>query len=110
MFAFRSAGYGKSTTLSSWLEQCGHKSALLSLDEDDNNLVTFVNYFVAAIQNVISNFGKKTAALINVGEVPSVKIIGKQIVNDLYKLSEDFIFVIDDYHLIKNISAKSIVN
>ena len=46
------AGYGKSTMVSSWLEGCNCQSAWLSLDENDNDLRTFVGYFMAAIRNL----------------------------------------------------------
>ncbi|VAX19258.1 hypothetical protein MNBD_IGNAVI01-1707 [hydrothermal vent metagenome] len=43
------AGYGKSITLSSWLEQCGQKTAWYSIDENDNDLISFVSYFITII-------------------------------------------------------------
>ena len=48
------AGYGKSTLVAAWLERSVYPGAWLSLDEDDNNLVDFLSYFVAAIREVVA--------------------------------------------------------
>jgi LuxR family transcriptional regulator, maltose regulon positive regulatory protein len=42
------AGYGKTVLVSSFLEGCGLPWAWLSLDEYDNDLHLFLDYFVAA--------------------------------------------------------------
>jgi len=44
------AGYGKSTLLSSWLESSEAVGAWLSLDERDDDLRTFLTYFIAALR------------------------------------------------------------
>jgi len=49
------AGYGKSTLLSCWLKTLASPSAWISLDENDNDLYTFLSYLLAAIQTVFPN-------------------------------------------------------
>ena len=44
------AGYGKSFLINCWLDSCDIPSALVSLDESDNDLRTFTSYFIAAIE------------------------------------------------------------
>ena len=44
------AGYGKTTLVSSWLDTMDGPQAWVSLDEYDNDLIFFLNYFLAAIR------------------------------------------------------------
>ncbi|MBK8050807.1 MAG: hypothetical protein IPK16_29105 [Anaerolineales bacterium] len=46
------AGFGKTTLLSQWLEQCATPSAWLSLDQGDNDLVEFLRYMIAAVRTL----------------------------------------------------------
>src|SRR5512143_3117496 len=46
------AGFGKTTMLTDWLEQCAHPSAWLSLDKSDGDLAVFLAYFVAAVRTL----------------------------------------------------------
>ena len=96
------AGYGKSTTLSSWLEHCNHRTAWYSIDESDNNLIVFTNYFIEGIRKSLENFGKEILSVINARESPNINTISGLLLNELTQLNEDLIFVLDDYHNIKN--------
>ena len=44
------AGYGKTTLISSWLQDTGISSAWLSLEEDDNDPIRFFQYFITALR------------------------------------------------------------
>ncbi len=46
------AGFGKTTLLSSWLEQASLRSAWLSLEQDDDDLTRFWSYVFAAVSLV----------------------------------------------------------
>ena len=41
------AGFGKSTFVSSWVKQLKFKYGWVSLDENDNDVRTFLKYFIA---------------------------------------------------------------
>src|SRR5262245_12948719 len=47
------AGSGKSTLLSEWLAARSDACAWISLDERDNDLITFVSYVIAAVQAAV---------------------------------------------------------
>ncbi len=94
------AGFGKSTLLSAWLERCDWQSAWLSLDDGDNNLVTFLSYTVAAVQTLFPEFGHDTQALLSAVSVPPLPVIVGSFSNELDELDEPFILVLDDYHVI----------
>ena len=48
------AGYGKSTSISHWLETSSLSSAWLSLDKSDSDLRNFLTYIVAAVRTLAS--------------------------------------------------------
>ena len=58
------AGFGKTTLLSEWLEQCPRPSAWLSLDERDGDPATFLTYFVAALRSIFRGAGRETLTLL----------------------------------------------
>jgi LuxR family maltose regulon positive regulatory protein len=94
------AGFGKSTLLSAWLEASDWPSAWLSLDEQDSDLVTFVTYFIAAIQMRFPDVGQETLALLNAPALPPLPVLTASLNNELARVDQPFILVLDDYHVI----------
>ena len=60
-----SAGYGKSTLVSCWLETVDCPSAWVSLDENENDLRQFLAYFLAAVNMLFPEACKETRTLLN---------------------------------------------
>ena len=56
-------GYGKSTLVSQWLAATPHPSAWISLDDADNDPVTFVRYLLAAIDGIDESLTIETRRL-----------------------------------------------
>lgn len=96
------AGFGKSTLISAWLEQCEWRSAWLSLDEGDDDLATFLSYVVTALRTVFPEFGTATGALLNTVSAPPLSVIVSSFSNDLTEIDEPFLLALDDYHVIHN--------
>jgi LuxR family maltose regulon positive regulatory protein len=94
------AGYGKTTLLSAWLETGSVPSAWLSLDEHDNDLVTFVSYLVAAVRTLFPAACHDTLQLLNGVTLPTAAVINRCLSNELSAIEQDFVLVLDDYHLI----------
>jgi len=94
------AGYGKSTIVSSWLEGCPYQSAWLSLDENDNDLRTFVGYLMAAVRNLHPEVSDEIQSMLDATTLPSPKFIAHSLLNELGQIDQGFILVMDDYHLI----------
>ena len=95
------AGYGKSTLLSSWLESLTDQpSAWLSLDEYDNDLGSFVTYFLAAVQTMFPKTGQETLTLLNSSNTPPLRVIISNLLNELSHISQPYILVVDDYYFI----------
>jgi LuxR family transcriptional regulator, maltose regulon positive regulatory protein len=106
-------GFGKSTLLSEWGEQCtalGMKApggmltpcavTWLSLDSGDNDAVRFWTYFVAALQTLDANIGKSTLALLQSPQPLQPEFLLTSLLNDLADRSDLLLLILDDYHLI----------
>jgi LuxR family transcriptional regulator, maltose regulon positive regulatory protein len=96
------AGYGKTTLVSSWLETCSMPCAWLALDESDNDFTAFVTYLIAAIQTCFPSIGNRTANLFKTTVSPSITSVSHSLLNELFSIDQDYILVLDDYHLIHN--------
>ena len=102
-----SAGFGKTTLVSSWLESLTTSkrqpipAAWLSLDESDSELVVFLSYFVAAIRTVFPELCAETLALLHApsptAQAPLLVALG----NELERLPGRVVLVLDDYHTIR---------
>ena len=96
------AGFGKTTLVSSWLEQAGLPAAWLSLDEDDNDLARFLAYFIAALQTIRPEIGTGVLAMLQSAPIPNSHTLLTRLINDLTEIPEKFILVLDDYHTIED--------
>ena len=96
------AGYGKSVLASQWLEQSDKRFCWVSLDEELDDLRTFLSYIRTAIETVFPGALKKTGVMLMGGDLPPIKVIAHSMVNELDQIQEDFILVLDDYHTISN--------
>ena len=94
------AGFGKTTLVSEWITGCGKPVAWLSLDERDNDLARFLQYFVAAIQTINERVGKDVLVLLQSPQPPNTESILTTLLNEITTLGEDFLLVLDDYHLV----------
>jgi LuxR family maltose regulon positive regulatory protein len=95
-----SAGFGKTTLVSEWVIGCDQKVAWLSLDEGDNNPARFLTYFVAALQTIDANFCTGILNVLQTPQPPPIEPILTALVNEITVLPDNFIFVLDDYHII----------
>jgi LuxR family maltose regulon positive regulatory protein len=94
------AGFGKTTLVSEWVAGCGRPVGWLSLDEGDNDPTRFLTYFVAALQTIAANTGKGVLAILQSPQPPSTETILTTLLNDITTISDSFILVLDDYHVI----------
>ena len=94
------AGFGKTTLVCSWLEQCAKEAAWLSLNEDDNNPARFLLYLIAALQKVVPGVGDQTAVLLKTMQLQPSEGMLTELINEVSESGKEFILVIDDYHVI----------
>jgi LuxR family maltose regulon positive regulatory protein len=96
------AGYGKTTLLNAWLDTCRVPYAWLSLDERDNDLAIFVTGLAKATQRMFPGTIDNMLTALNGMTMPPVEMITLTLLTDLASLPQDFILVLDDYHVISN--------
>jgi len=102
------AGYGKTMLAAAWLQDSLHPVAWLSLDENDSDLIVFLDYVVAAIRTIFPGACSQTQSLRQAPQVPPVEYIADTFINEISDLSKDdstdpgFILVLDDFHTIHN--------
>jgi LuxR family maltose regulon positive regulatory protein len=114
-----SAGFGKTTLVSTWLEHitAGRKesaaslpAAWLSLDVEDSDLNVFLRYFVAALRTIFANACEETLILLQAVQQPPLEVLFATLSNEMEQLSEDFIFVLDDFHNIRGEEVNGLLN
>ncbi len=102
-----SAGYGKTTLISSWLENRAVSSgkampaAWLSLDEYDSDLGVFLRYCAAALSTLFPEACPETLALLQAPQQSPLATLINTLSNEIDTLPRDFILVLDDYHAIR---------
>jgi LuxR family maltose regulon positive regulatory protein len=99
------AGYGKSTVVSSWLDECDLPHSWLSLDDGENDLRSFLSYFLFAVQKIFSDAVAKTMILVNAPNLPSLTKLANSLANELDAIERKFILVLDDVHHIREKSV-----
>ena len=95
-----SAGFGKTTLVSEWIASCGRPIAWLSLDEGDNDPARFISYLVATLQTIEAGIGKDLLSALQSPQPTSTKSILTALINEITTIPDNFIFVLDDYHVI----------
>ena len=100
------AGFGKSTLLSSWVSQVGSRKhvAWLSLDEGDNDLVRFLAYFIAALNQIEGKegtIGKGALTMLQSPQPPPTETVLTPLINEIAAIPDKIILILDDYHLIE---------
>lgn len=94
-------GFGKTTLLSEWIAQDKPRVAWLALDAGDNDPVRFWSYFIAALQPLEAAIGASSLALLQSSQSGSMDAMLMALVNEADSFPQDFVIVLDDYHLIE---------
>ena len=118
------AGFGKTTLVSEWIadgrflnadsesftrekvllnpqSKIGNlKFAWLSLDEGDNDPTRFLAYLIAAVQTIAPRIGEGVWGVLQSPQPPPTDLLLTNLLNDITTISDSFILVLDDYHVI----------
>jgi LuxR family transcriptional regulator, maltose regulon positive regulatory protein len=94
------AGFGKTTLVSAWVAESGRKVAWLSLDEGDNDPTRFLMYLVAAVRTIAPTIGEALLGVLQSPQPPPAESILTALLNEITTIADDFVLVIDDYHVI----------
>ncbi len=93
------AGYGKTTLISSWLAEIKCPVGWLSLDENDNDPVRFLQYLIRALEPSIDVGEMQLPGLLQ--ETPSDALMNP-ILNAVAQHTSPLILVLDDFHMIQS--------
>ncbi len=96
------AGSGKTTLLSEFVDQLKRPLAWLSLDEGDNDPIRFWTYLITACQSAQEGVGESALALFRTSQPLPDDTIPTVLINDLARLEDGIVLVLDDYHAIQN--------
>jgi len=98
------AGFGKTTLISDWIGTGDdhRRVAWFSLDQDDNDLIRFVSYLVAALQIVEPGIGRAPLSLLGSLQTPTPKALMVQLLNEIVDVPTPIVLVLDDYHVIED--------
>lgn len=94
------AGFGKTTLVAAWLAQSERPVAWVSLDETENDLLQFLGYLIVALRQVNAHFGEALEQVIHSPQLPPVHDLIMAFVNEAASIEQEFLVVLDDYHVI----------
>ncbi len=103
------AGFGKTFLLSDWIHQHKIPTAWFSLDKGDNDPVEFLSYIISGIQGIHAAFGQSALKLLNSPNRPSGESIVSLLINEILEIDQNFLLVLDDFHLIESSDILKIV-
>lgn len=106
------AGFGKTTLISDWASQYDQPLIWYSLDEGDNDTDRFLMHLLSALEAIQPEFRlvESSTALRQAPGATPIKAILTILVNELNKLDESLVIVLDDYHQIANPEIDEIVS
>lgn len=112
------AGFGKTTLVSIWIESLLEKNdkykelsfTWLSVDKNDNDLNTFLHYFIAAISSIYPESFPDTLLLLGSSQNIPFSLLFSTLINEIDSLPGRFVIVIDDFHIIKNETVYEFLN
>ena len=94
------AGYGKTTLLSTWIQDRGFPAAWLSIDESDNDPIRFLSYMLAALQKANPDLDLPSTTEGQYSEAEVQERILIPLINQMGESPRQTTLVLDDYHWI----------
>jgi LuxR family maltose regulon positive regulatory protein len=107
-----STGYGKTTLVLDWLGHSGsgYPAAWVSLDESENDPIQFLLYVIAALEKIQEDVGQDVRAILQGSQEIQIQTILSVLINDIDLIGEDFILILDDFHVIENNEVHETLN
>jgi LuxR family transcriptional regulator, maltose regulon positive regulatory protein len=94
------AGYGKTTAVADFLVKEAMEYAWFSIDDADNDPVRFWRYLTASVASCLK---QEELSKISINqELVSSNITTELLIDELCKVTDHIVLVLDDYHLIHN--------
>ena len=94
------AGFGKTSLVAAWRKECETPLAWVSLDEEDNEPLRFLDYLIGALQMVDTDLGDESVELLRTSSTPPIKVVLTSLLNEINAYDKEFVLAFDDYHVI----------
>jgi len=97
------AGFGKTTLLAQWLAAASadeRRVAWLSLDQRDDDPVSFWTYVIGALQTVAPAVGVDALSLLQSPRPPPIEAVLSTLLNEIAAERMEIVLVLDDYHMV----------
>ena len=97
------AGFGKTTLVAEWLAHrtpANRSVGWLSVDEADDEPVTFWTYVISALQRAVPGVGADALSLLHAPQAPALPDILATVLNELGAVPHDVVLVLDDYQAV----------
>lgn len=105
------AGFGKTTLLSTWLNQTGLPASWFSIDQGDNDPIRFLAYTIKSLQKIKPGLGEELLRTLQSPQGDISESILATLINEIItSISNDFVLVFDDFHLISSKVVFDITN
>lgn len=98
-----SAGFGKTTLITQWLNDVERSIAWISLDSSDNNIFRFLSYVVASLQKIIPSIDNSLLDIVKSTQPQTIEYILTNLINTIDTNKHKYILVLDDYHLVDDL-------
>jgi LuxR family maltose regulon positive regulatory protein len=104
------AGYGKTTLVASWLQVYHQPVCWITLDENDNDLLRFLRYVVAAVRTIFPDAGEDVYKITRADYTPPSDYLAALLINDISDMQDSIVLVLDEFHLIDDVSVRAFVS
>lgn len=104
------AGYGKSITVSQWIESLKLENVWISLDDEHNIFSVFIKYLSCAIRNTFSKSLVSFNSMVEAADIPELRVLLNTFINEIDILEKEFVLVLDDYHNVINSEIHDFIN
>ncbi|WP_019243484.1 BTAD domain-containing putative transcriptional regulator [Bacillus sp. AP8] len=99
---YAGAGYGKSTSLSLYINELKIKASWYSMSSHEDDFLPFLSYIIHSIQKTYPSFGQIMINMLAVSnpylQEKDVLSISTHFINEIVRLKEEIILIIDDFH------------
>jgi LuxR family transcriptional regulator, maltose regulon positive regulatory protein len=96
------AGYGKTTLLVQWAGSSRLPVAWVSIGEEDDDVARFFRYLLTAWEEATPGVMESPLGMLLGGMMPDMGSVLPAFVNEAGRQLEHMVFVLDDYHLIRD--------
>lgn len=98
-------GYGKTALLAEWAassEGARYPTTWLSLDENDNDPILFLEYVTTALSHLDPYLASRAEELLRTQRSPDALMVAATLMNDFVRLADDSVLCLDDFHAISD--------